>query len=306
MRVGFLINQLDNRGTGNALFDYAYYNETILGNKSYIYTYRDADHNAAAVDRFTRYFPIIVNPNPLTDAVDVMYHIKSGEDDGVRFPRTHYVVHAVFNARQKHGSVYAAVSRWLGGRDGVPWVSHIVSLPYHTSNLRDKWGIPSSAIVFGRHGGYDTFDIPWAWSAVKHVAETYPNKYFIFMNTDKPDYIDHKNIIFLPETAVEVEKRRFINTCDAMLHARMRGETFGLSVGEFGICGKPIFSYKLSPERAHIDELQTTGQDDYLYKTEEDLRRMLVEFTPHEAFIYTSYYPDKVMEEFNRVFLQRN
>jgi len=305
MRVGFLAQQIDNRGTGNALFDYAYYNEKILGNKSYIYTFRDGDHNAAAVDRFTRYFPIVVNPSPLTDAVDVMYHIKSGEDNGLRFPRTRYAVHAVFNARQKHGDAYAAVSRWLGGRDGVPWVPHIVSLPPHRSNLRDKLGIPYDAVVFGRHGGYDTFDIPWVWSSIQRVVERYPNKYFIFMNTKKPEYIDHKNIIFLPETVAEVEKRRFINTCDAMLHARLRGETFGLAVGEFGICGKPIFTYELSQERAHIEELEAFGHDTYFYKTEDMLYDLLVLFEPHEVFSYTSYYPDKVMEKFKNVFLDK-
>ena len=305
MRVGFLAQQLDNRGTGNALFDYAYYNEKILGNKSLIYTFRDADHNAAAVDRFTRYFPIVVNPHPLTNAVDVMYHIKSGEDDGMRFPRTHYVVHAVFSARQRHGNVYAAVSQWLGGRDGVPWVPHIVNLPYHTNNLRTQLGIPDESIVFGRHGGYDTFDIGWVWGVIQEIVEKYPDKYFLFMNTEKPKSINHKNIIFLPETTAEIDKRRFINTCDAMLHARLRGETFGIAVGEFGSCGKPIFTYELSNERAHIDELRNFGHDEYFYKTEATLYKLITAFTRTEVFSYTSFYPDKVMTRFKNIFLDR-
>ena len=41
MRIGFLNNQIDARGTGNAMFHYAHYNETILGNTSKIYTFQE-------------------------------------------------------------------------------------------------------------------------------------------------------------------------------------------------------------------------------------------------------------------------
>jgi len=304
MRVGFFANQLDNRGTGNAMFDYAYYNQHILGNTSFIYTWKDTDHNAASVDRYSRHFPIIVNPNPLTDAVDVMYHIKSGEDDGTRFPRTRYVVHAVFNAKHKHGDRYAAVSEWLGGRDSVPWVPHIVGLPYHTTHLREKLGIPDKAIVFGRHGGHDTFDVPYVWDVIYEVVNSRPDVYFLFMNTDKPNKPEHPRIKFLPETASEVEKRKFVNTCDAMIHARMRGETFGLSVGEFAVCGKPVITYGNSGERAHLVELEHCGYDSFFYYSEMGLYIQLTTFKKDiKAFAYTHFYPEEVMARFNKIFL---
>lgn len=304
MRVGFLSNQLDNRGTGNALFEYAYYNERILGNKSFIYTYSDGNHNAAAVQRFSLHFPIIANPSPLTNAVDVMYHIKSGEDDTIRFPRTRYAVHAVFNARHPHGDRYAAVSQWLGERDGVPYVPHIVSLPYHTTNLRTQLGIPEDAVVIGRHGGKDTFDIHWAWEAVVEAATAFPEDYYLFMNTDKPDFVNHKNIIFLPETVSDVEKRKFINTCDAMIHARNRGETFGLAVGEFAVCSKPVITYANSPERAHLVELENYGYDQFFYENQTDLYVQLISVNREfRAPAYTRFHPENVMADFKKVFL---
>ena len=37
MNIGFYSNQLSFRGTEVAMFDYAYYNETLLKNKSFIF-----------------------------------------------------------------------------------------------------------------------------------------------------------------------------------------------------------------------------------------------------------------------------
>ena len=303
MRVGFFANQLDNRGTGNALFEYAYYNEKLLGNKSIIYTYGRGEHDGAAHDRFKHYFPVVYDPNPWTDAVDVMYHIKSGEDDGVRFPRTRYAIHAVFNATERHGDRYAAVSEWLGKRDRAPWVPHIVSLPYHTQNFREVLGIPDDAVVFGRHGGLDTFDIPWAWNVILNVLSIYKNMYFIFLNTTQPDFIDHPRIKFLPATTNEMWKRRFINTCDAMIHARMRGETFGLAVGEFAYCGKPVITYTGVSEKAHLMILEKAGLSKYFYSNAAELRNQITEFESALSFAYTQFLPEYVMKKFKDVFL---
>ena len=37
VNIGFLANHLGLRGSETALYDYAYYNQTILKNKSFIY-----------------------------------------------------------------------------------------------------------------------------------------------------------------------------------------------------------------------------------------------------------------------------
>ena len=51
-----------------------------------------------------------------------------------------------------------------------------------------------------------------------------------------------KNIIHLEKIINLENKVKFINTCDAMIHARTEGETFGLSIGEFSIKNKPIIT----------------------------------------------------------------
>jgi hypothetical protein len=50
-------------------------------------------------------------------------------------------------------------------------------------------------------------------------------------------------------------KTRFIKTCDAMLHARHHGETFGLSCGEFNRWNKPIVGCSTVGDRCHIETL---------------------------------------------------
>src|SRR6185295_770699 len=99
MKIGFLSNQIDGRGTGNAVFNYAHYNEEILGNQSKIFTFPDANHNPAMVNRYVARFGEIHIPTieGLKDC-DALYHIKSGENAGQRFSTIPYLVHAVFNA----------------------------------------------------------------------------------------------------------------------------------------------------------------------------------------------------------------
>lgn len=59
---------------------------------------------------------------------------------------------------------------------------------------------------------------------------------FLFMNTQelwtREDTPPPSNILYLPMTLDEERKSAFIRTCDAMLHARRSGETFGLAIAE--------------------------------------------------------------------------
>lgn len=299
MKVGFLNNQIDNRGTGNAVYDYAHYNEEILGNESRIFTYENASHNQLAVQRYLQRFSQIIPIDvykQATSGVDVLYHIKSGYPDGVRAPDgVRYAVHAVFNVNP-HGDRYAAVSNWLSN-GVVPYVPHIISLPAVSGNLRNSYGIPNSATVFGRHGGDNTFDIPFVYSAIRRVLEVREDVWFVFLNTTVD--IKHPRVIFLEETQDPKYKVKFINTCNAMIHARMRGETFGISVGEFASLGKPVFTYNGSGERAHLEELDS----EYFYSDEETLVNKMLEFYRRASWGYTQYTPENVMAKFKEVFL---
>jgi hypothetical protein len=303
MNIGFLSNQLDIRGTGNALYNYAHYNEELMGHKSHIYTFSSGRHDKDAYLAFEKRFGKINFISSGFAKLDVLYHIKSGYRDGFT-PNLPYLVHSVFD-NDPHGDVYATISPWMGARFNLPVVPHMVDIFPTDDNLRDQLGIPTGAVVFGRYGGADSFDISWVWDTIADLIEENNNVYFVFMNTNPPQhtYIAiSPNVIFLPSTVDPYTKRLFINTCDAMIHARSRGETFGIAVGEFAVAGKPIITYENSAEKAHLQELghfalTYTDQNSLLKQFEKVIRGPLV------SWGYGQYTPENVMKKFSEVFL---
>ena len=51
--------------------------------------------------------------------------------------------------------------------------------------------------------------------------------------------VDHPRVLYVDTIYSEEDKDMFIRTCDAMIHARRRGESFGLSIAEFSITPFP-------------------------------------------------------------------
>lgn len=317
MKIAFHSNQLSLRGTETAMYDYAHYNETILGNQSIIVTPRQAPgHHELSARRFAERFAVHGYTNldefeALLEAerVDTLYCIKAGMNDGVLSKGTRTVIHSVFGHCEPHGAVYAYVSPWLsqyasGGR--YPAVPHIVTPPATpTVGLREELRIPKDAIVFGRHGGNESFDIQFAHVVIQEIVKHRQDLYFLFLGTNsfcEP----HPRIIHLPATADSNLKSRFINTCDAMIHARHSGETFGLAVAEFSALNKPVITYEKSNERAHIDIL---GEKGFYYSDATSLTSILWNFVPDHTTnwrVYSERFtPEGVMKIFHDVFLEQ-
>ena len=60
INIAFWSNQLGERGTEIAMYDYAYYNQTILKNKSYIfYEKNNENNNVDVINKFARNFHIV-------------------------------------------------------------------------------------------------------------------------------------------------------------------------------------------------------------------------------------------------------
>ena len=113
-----------------------------------------------------------------------------------------------------------------------------------------------------------------------------------------------KNVHYLEPTIDPEQKAQFLATCDAMLHARWHGETFGLAVGEFSVLGKPVITFSESRERAHLEML---GKQALLYRNVGELAGILREFRPHktQGTEYETYAdPKVVMELFQKKFLE--
>lgn len=319
MKIVFHSNQLGYRGTEIALYDYALYNEEILGNDSIILIPKKAKGSSLEiVQRFMSRFNVIYYETPEEiDGIlsrlqaDILYCIKSGNNDGIVSKTIKTCVHAVFMEKEYHGDIYAYVSKWLSNTmsGGLkPFVPHIINIPKVDNNFRSCLGIPDNAIVFGSYGGRESFDIKFAQKAVTEIANKRPDIYFLFMNITnfyKP-FIKKElpNLLFLPGTTDTYTKSAFINSCDAMLHARQRGETFGLSIGEFSALGKQIVTFSASPERAHIEIL---GSNAIYYNNYGQLVDILNNFQPDlskDFDCYSSQFsPIHVMKKFKEVFI---
>lgn len=317
MKIAFLENCLSIRGSTVALYDYAHYNETILGNESIIIT-REFDQTRPdacpnVYDKFTKRFPVFYYekdtdvPSLLDkETPDVLYVLKYGLEDGLVSSTSTTIptlVHCIFDPRQPHGDDFCVISPWLNLAFGTnfPVIPHIVHLPSTPYNLRQSLGIPENATVFGRYGGFNEFDNVVAQNTVRTLSARYPYMYFVFMNT-RPFMEPRHNVIFIEKSTDALYKRQFINTADAMLYARSRGETFGLAIAEFSFCNKPIFAPAQAPEQMHRLILRDKA---YWYTDEHDLETKLLQFDrtssqQQDWNMYQDYSPENVMAIFQQ------
>lgn len=270
MKIAFQSNQLSMTGTEVALFDYAHHNELQLGHKSVVFYQAANPNNAAqAIQKFTDRFEVFayqdmqdLDRQLVSTGCNLLYAIKSGKRDGVMSTTVPTMVHAVFptSPHQIHGASFAFISSWLSDkctRGKAPAVSHIVEMPAADGDMRAELGIPADALVLGGYGGKHSFDVPCAIEAVRTLLATRSDVYFVFMNFER--FVDHERAFFLPATTHMATKARFIQTCDAMLHARLQGESFGLAVGEFSVMNKPVLTYKHCKHTHHINMLADKG-----------------------------------------------
>jgi hypothetical protein len=310
-------NNLTLRGTSVAVYDYADYNEKILGGKSIILAKPDDNLNRAKTKFLNRFETLFGwwSSKELDDLMDnkkadYFYSIRSGNRSDGNLPHDHpSLVHVVFRNNDPHGTKYVYVSDWLAQDQGYDpethSVPHIVRpLPNASYNLREKLGIPKDIIVFGCYGGSTEFNISFVHEIISKIVNERKDIIFLFMNINS--FCDnHKHIIHLPGTYILEEKTAFINACDAMIHARQHGETFGLSCAEFSMQNKPIITYALSREANHI---QVLGKYGIYYKNKEDLYDILNNLYSYATYddydqIYTIFNPNNIMNKFKQIFL---
>jgi hypothetical protein len=312
MRILFHDNSITNRGTTVAILDYAKYNQELLNNESFI-VYRNTDpyNDPSVIEYIKTKFPIygystLDELYSICDSlkIDLTYFIKYGFDDGI-LSNTKSAVHSVFQAYSPHGNSYAYISEWLsqkmtGGR--TPFVPHIVDMPIEPTFLYD---FPKDKIIIGRYGGNTTFDIPFVKSAVIDIVNSYTDFVFVFANTDK--FYEHENIIYLDPILDIQHKTNFIQSCDAMLHARERGESFGLAVAEFLFHNKPVLSWVGGTDQHHVSMLNETGT---LYTDKENLIGKILSVREGKyldkeyKYIVEKFSPDHVMRKFHDIFLK--
>jgi hypothetical protein len=318
MKIAFHDNALSLFGTTVAIYNWAYWARELLQIEPIIlYNSRHSANNETVIEKFKNTFNgnvfhydhVSQIDNILLDnACDYFFMEKGGRPDGVISTVCKNLVNAIAicSMNDVHGDVFATGSRWLSSLvdHKIPYVPYIVHLPAGEENLRKELNIPVDAFVFGRNGGFETFDIPFVKEAIKEIIDKRSDIWFVFQYTER--FIDHDRVIFLPGSTDANYKVKFINTCDAMLHARTVGESFGMACGEFSIRNKPVITWFGSRERSHIDILQEKG---IYYNTKEDISNILsnishADINGKDWNAYRDYEPSKVMEKFKEVYLK--
>jgi len=315
MKIAFHDNSISLRGTTVAVFDYAYWTRKILGNESIILYNKNHSANSPDVyNKFAKEFDIFSYDNASEidsilskNGCDVFFMEKAGKQDGVISNVCENWVHAIgiCNKGNIHGDKFALGSRWLSKivNFDIPYVPYMVSLPDHDENMRAELNIPGDAFVFGRNGGIETFDIPWVKQMIIESLRLRNDVWYVFQFTEQ--FVQHERVIHLNGSSDLNAKTKFINTCDAMLHARSVGESFGLSCAEFSIRNKPVVTWHGSPERSHIDILGDTG---IYYNGQNDLLDILLSMKKEDVAnkdwnCYKDYSPEIVIEKFKQVYL---
>ena len=314
MKILFHANTLNYRGTTVAITDYAHYNQEILGNESviaYCKTYgeeKDMGNEPAVIEALEKKFKVIgydvgnIEKKIDQEKIDLAYFIAGGERSSLP-TNCKTAVHAVFQNNDPHGDRYAYISEWLSVKmsNGViPFVPHMVNLPPPIKDYRQAFGLEGK-IVIGRIGGYFTFDIPFVKEFIKQLVQT--NNKFVFLFVGTEPFIDHTNVKFINEIHSPQQKANFISTCDAMIHARQRGESFGLSIAEFLSLNKPVMAWSGGHDLNHLEMLKDSG---LLYNDTNDLHNMFYSLDNIKEDWWRrveEYKPNTVMKKFNEVFI---
>ena len=326
MNIGFFVRHFTERGTEVAIYDYAKYNEEILNNKSYIICFTEKSQRnigfpteRISYDKFNTRFPIIeINSIEEMNQVITQYQLSffytltyGGGNDIYKFNNKNIwgncktIKHCVFDTTYPEGDFYIGISDYLNSKykTNYPIIPHIVDLPTCNENLRNELNIPDNAIVFGRYGGKEEFNILMTQQAIIEYVNNNDNMYFLFMNTT-PFYY-HRRIIYLEGTTDLFYKVKFINTCDAMIHSSFLGETFGLSIAEFSIKNKPI----ITCPTGSLEHVNILGDKAILYRSKDELLDIFINIkqiidsrTDWNAYEYFS--PKNIMELFSNIFYQ--
>ncbi len=313
MKIALHDNILSIRGTTVALYDYAYYLKYLYGYECIIIYNKNYKENDEGVKlKMLKEFNVFgyfdkseIDKILIDEKCDYFFTIKGGKYDGVISTVCKNLIMAVsanISRSDIHGDKYFVCSPWLSKITGIDYVPHMINLPDVDGDLRSELSIPTDSIVFGRNGGYDTFDIEFAKDVIRDILSLKNNYYFLFQNTEK--FIEHERCIFLDSNADLNFKVKFINTCDAHLHARKLGESFGLTCGEFSIKNKPVITWNGSIERNHIDTLEEKA---LLYNNYEDLMSVLLNFDKNKFInwnCYQEYLPEKVINRFVKFYLE--
>lgn len=326
MIIGIHSEQYDGRGSGKVPYDYGVALEEIYGHTPVFITSKHSinDGLPKIQSRFKTILYDETNSHDIRNTLshivddvrlDFLYMLKSGQDDGKTPTNCRTGVHCVFLMNSPHGNVYAGVSEYIALKFGKKlYVPHIIKNYAASKNIREELNIPKDALVVGRAGGFDTFNVDFVKTGIETVLDHRPDIYFLFLNTK--EFYKHERLIHMPWVKSEQDKFNMIHACDVMIHARHGGESFGLACGEFSVANKPIITWSglndSCGEGHDKNHLSILGDKALIYNNQQDVVDLL--FNIDKQFINSvdwDMYSEKfgeniVINKFNEVFLKND
>ena len=319
MRVSFDGGRINERGVAVAMFDYAWHGRALLGVEPVILHDVRVAPEPEHVKRFADAFPTLPYDSEEAmqrlierERIDVAYFLKTRRHDSRTARASRTAVHEVFRFFDPHGDAYAYISPWLadtmtGGR--YPAVPLIVdplqpSLALRArSNLREHLGVPADALVVGRHGAPDQFNIPFLPKAIEAALERRKDLWVLLLNTTR--FSDHPRIVHLPATPDRHDVANFIAACDAGLNGRRVGENFGLALAEFLAQDRPVLVWEGGRDRNHLALVDDPA---FIYRTRADLTQKLCALERRDwggvwQARIAPFAPPAIMKTFAEVFL---
>jgi hypothetical protein len=345
LALAFRENSLCERGTTLSLYDYADAWERLACGVSFVSAQDDScPQGASTLPRFEARFPGRValthdaEWGGLAGVVAAaglagVYQQMAGASWATHvWPpcAARMMVHAVFDAKDPHGDAYAAISPTLARKPGTGAVQYIVAQPppgVDPAGLRPALGIPpkgqapaDDTVVWCRHGGYGSMSLQFARDALcellRRQRDVPTRPWFVLLNTEPlacgADVAAYGRVRYRPATTSREEVFTFLATCDACLHARLDGESFGLAVAECTRAGLPVLTsgVRVNDGDHHLNAL---GELALTYLDGEGLIRAITGATPAvrdgwraaaDAYraLYADSRPEAAMVQFIRVF----
>lgn len=231
---------------GNNMFNYASFPEFIEIARQL--RPKILHHIAGGVAEFPM-VPAVKQALPYTKFVQTS--VFGNQNELIDMDATIYVSKHVQHMAQKAGQPNQFVIR------------NPVEGPSSTENLREEFGIPEDAFVFGRIGRsdaiiYDSINLE-AYSKIQS-----DNTYFILVAPSDVAMSDVdrwklRNVIPMGKTTDDTRLSAFYNTIDVLAHSRKDGECCPSNVAEAFAHGKPVISHYGNPFNGHIENIQNAG-----------------------------------------------
>jgi glycosyltransferase involved in cell wall biosynthesis len=181
-------------------------------------------------------------------------------------------------------------------------------VPNHTEftqTLRQELGIPESGFVLGSLSGFSEFNLQFVHVAIEQMLESNLTTYFLGPNM--PAFTSHPRALFLSPITSQDRKRAYLNTLDVFVHARLRGESFGLGIAEAMAAGRPVVAWSGGVDKNHI---RLVGSSGGLYKDKAEFIEKVLMFRDDppkladQIAAVSEFTPPKVAERFNEVFIR--